>query len=269
MIYKAKKSLGQNFLKSQKALADIVNAGDISPDDTILEIGPGKGALTEKLLEKAERVIAIEKDRELIELLKGKFSVDIKSGKLKLIWGDILEISNSDLEIATSYKLVANIPYYITGAIIRKFLEAKQQPERMVLLVQKEVAQRIVARDGKESILSISVKAYGEPVFIDTVKKRYFSPEPKVDSAILLIKNIQRTVLDKKGVDEARFFEIVKAGFAHKRKVLSSNLKPLSGPTTKWLEICKIPEKARAEDLLLENWVCLAKSFPLSGPTTK
>ncbi|HEY4715075.1 MAG TPA: 16S rRNA (adenine(1518)-N(6)/adenine(1519)-N(6))-dimethyltransferase RsmA [Candidatus Paceibacterota bacterium] len=269
MIYKAKKALGQNFLKSQKALYDIVSAGEIADDDIILEIGPGKGALTEKLLEKAGQVIAIEKDAELIKFLKEKFTNEIKTGKLKLILGDILKISNFEFLISKQipnskfkgYKLIANIPYYITGAIFKKFLqEEKMQPERMVLLVQKEVAKRIIAQDKKESILSISVKAYGQPVYIETVKKRYFSPAPKVDSAILLIKNISKKLFTDNQISEEKFFELVKAGFAHKRKVLSSNLKPrLGSEAPKWLEECEIKEKARAEDLGLKDWLCLAR----------
>jgi len=276
MIYKAKKALGQNFLKSQKALYDIVSAGEIADDDIILEIGPGKGALTEKLLEKAGQMIAIEKDAELIKFLKEKFTNEIKTGKLKLILGDILKISNFEFLISKQipnskfkgYKLIANIPYYITGAIFKKFLqEEKMQPERMVLLVQKEVAQRIVGKGpstklgvNKESILSISVKAYGQPVYIETVKKRYFSPAPKVDSAILLIKNISKKLFTDNQISEEKFFELVKAGFAHKRKVLSSNLKPrLGSEAPKWLEECEIKEKARAEDLGLKDWLCLAR----------
>ena len=130
----------------------------------------------------------------------------------------------------------------------------------MVLLVQKEVAKRIIAQDKKESILSISVKAYGQPVYIETVKKRYFSPAPKVDSAILLIKNISKKLFTDNQISEEKFFELVKAGFAHKRKVLSSNLKPrLGSEAPKWLEECEIKEKARAEDLGLKDWLCLAR----------
>ncbi len=312
---KAKKSLGQNFLKSGVALRQIIEAGEIKPDDVILEIGPGKGALTEKLLEKAGLVIAVEKDYELISFLKEKFTAQIKSGALLLIQGDILEfdikktwqnilekggadfsmrgVSQADgprgsaprargdsdpaekESASKNYKIIANIPYNITGAILKKFLTEKHQPERMVLMVQHEVATRILARDGKESILSISVKAYGEPKMIAKVDKRYFSPAPKVNSAIISIKNISRkvftsprpspykgeggdkTVQDKtldNQVFEGRFWEIVKAGFAHKRKKLSGNLKGICqrAPLTPY-------EDKRAEDLKLEDWIVLAK----------
>ncbi|MDR3519788.1 MAG: 16S rRNA (adenine(1518)-N(6)/adenine(1519)-N(6))-dimethyltransferase RsmA [Candidatus Pacebacteria bacterium] len=276
---KAKKSLGQNFLKSELALNKIIEAGEIKTDDIILEIGPGKGALTEKLLEKAGVVVAVEKDRELFEFLKEKFVKEITEKKLILINDDILEfdpkktvleffkgprssgslsqpdhLKNSKL---FSYKIIANIPYNITGAILKKFLTEKNQPERMVLMVQHEVAKRIVASDKKESILSVSVKAYGEPKMVMKVGARYFSPAPKVDSAIIVIKNISRQVFEKNEVNEEKFWETVKAGFAHKRKKLSSNLKSLKNYKNSIL-IESLGNK-RAEDLALEDWISLAK----------
>src|SRR3989344_3231148 len=167
-MMKPKKSLGQHFLKSRDALRKIIQAGEISRDDVILEIGPGKGILTTELLKYAGKVVAVEKDRELFEFLQGKFKTEVKNGLLVLINDDILnsKIENLKLKI---YKLISNIPYNITGAILKKFLTERYQPKRMVLLVQKEVAERIVARDKKESILSISVKAYGEPKVIGKV----------------------------------------------------------------------------------------------------
>ncbi|MFA6324823.1 MAG: 16S rRNA (adenine(1518)-N(6)/adenine(1519)-N(6))-dimethyltransferase RsmA [Candidatus Paceibacterota bacterium] len=252
--YKAKKSLGQNFLKSVVALKEIIKAGEISSDDIILEIGPGKGALTEKLLEKCNHVIAIEKDRELFLLLKEKFVNEISDGKLILINEDILNFDVKRYKLE-SYKLIANIPYNITGAIIKKFLTEENQPSLMVLMVQNEVAKRIVARDGHESILSISVKAYGEPKIIMKVPARYFSPAPKVDSAIIAIKNISRKNF-KENTLEQKFWEIVHAGFAHKRKKLSSNLKKYIGVAC----VLELGNK-RAENLTLEDWIDLAKKF--------
>ncbi|HEU0085688.1 MAG TPA: 16S rRNA (adenine(1518)-N(6)/adenine(1519)-N(6))-dimethyltransferase RsmA, partial [Candidatus Paceibacterota bacterium] len=229
MKHIAKKSLGQNFLKSKPALSKIVEAGEIMPSDTILEIGPGKGALTEKLLERAGKVIAIEKDRDLVVFLREKFAQEISTGKLDLREADILDYQPVDNMQGDPLhvKIIANIPYNITGAIFKKFLTSHVQPERMVLLVQHEVAQRIVARDGKESILSISVKAYGSPKMIMKVPARFFSPSPKVDSAVLLVKDISRKFFTENNLDENRFWEIVKKGFAHKRKKLSGNLKEL------------------------------------------
>jgi 16S rRNA (adenine1518-N6/adenine1519-N6)-dimethyltransferase len=306
MMHKAKKSLGQNFLKSEIALKKIVEAGEIKKSDVILEIGPGKGALTEKLLEKSNLVVAVEKDRELFEFLKEKFVTQIKSNSLVLLNKDILEFDitaevskflsgprfsgslsrpdHSKNLKPLSYKIIANIPYNITGAILKKFLTEKKQPECMVLMVQHEVAKRIVAgprhggASGKESILSISVKAYGEPKMIMKVAARYFSPAPKVDSAIIKISNISRklftspqpspykgeggnrTVQDKNlnsQVFEEKFWEIVKTGFAHKRKKLSSNLKNLK----KYGGNASVEElgNKRAEDLSLEDWINLSK----------
>ena len=180
---KPKKSLGQNFLKSAPALRKIIEAGEISPDDIILEIGPGKGTLTGKLLGAGGKVIAVEKDRELFEFLKIKFIEQIKSNTLILVCEDILEFNIAKLEIGNwklrNYKVIANIPYNITGAILKKFLTEKNQPERMVLMVQHEVAKRITTpgpsgtrRGGKNSLLSISVKAYGEPKMIRKVPAR-------------------------------------------------------------------------------------------------
>jgi 16S rRNA (adenine1518-N6/adenine1519-N6)-dimethyltransferase len=258
--YKAKKSLGQNFLKSEAALRKIVEAGEIKRDDVILEIGPGKGALTSRLLEHAGLVIAVEKDRELFELLKIKFQKEINEKKLNLINEDILNLSRPCLD---KFKIIANIPYNITGAILKKFLTAEYQPTSMVLMVQNEVAKRIVARDGKESILSVSVKAYGTPKLVMKVEARYFSPAPKVDSAIISIKDISRKKFEVQNKIsnslefEEKFWEIVKSGFAHKRKRLGGNLK-----NSKYLKttgnsyIEKIKDK-RAEDLSLDDWLSL------------
>jgi 16S rRNA (adenine1518-N6/adenine1519-N6)-dimethyltransferase len=255
---KAKKSLGQNFLKSKTILNKIVEAGKIQSNDTILEIGPGRGALTEKLLESGASIIAIEKDNELYEFLKNKFEKEIQSGSLVLVNGDILNFDPSDYDIIPgTYKIIANIPYNITGAILKKFLSNEDQPESMVLMVQHEVAKRILANDKKESILSISVKAYGEPKMVIKVGKEYFSPKPKVDSAVIKINNINREIFKKNDVDEEKFWQIVHAGFAHKRKKLRGNLKNI-------LELENSPIDTfgdkRAEDLSLLNWISLASS---------
>lgn len=274
MIFmRPKKSLGQNFLKSEKALGDIVRAGGLSAGDTVLEIGPGKGALTEKILETGAKVIAVEKDSELIPVLSEKFAQYIKSSSLVLVQEDILEFDPLSYKPARttdrsgrlkpgSYKLIGNIPYYITGAIIRKFLESDYQPSSMTLLVQKEVAERIVARDGKESILSISVKAFGEPKIIAKVPKRYFTPEPKVDSAVIHISDISNKKLGN--IETKNFFRVVKAGFAHKRKVLAGNLADLSISKEQILAIFHklgIDAKARAEDLSLSEWISIVETL--------
>jgi 16S rRNA (adenine1518-N6/adenine1519-N6)-dimethyltransferase len=263
----AKKSLGQNFLKSQSAIRDIISASDICEGDIVLEVGPGKGILTEKLLEKAKKVYAVEKDDRMISFLQEKFQKEIDSQKLILVHADILEfniLNFSDLE--GNYKLIANIPYYITGQFLRKFLssskkthhQACNQPVKMVLMLQKEVAKRIVASDKKESILSISVKAYGVAKYIKTVPAEYFSPKPKVDSAILLISDISKKFFDT--ITEENFFAIVKKGFSHKRKILMQNLEIAKEKRQEIIEKTGIPEKARAEDISLEQWKCLVES---------
>lgn len=262
---KAKKSLGQNFLKSGKALGDIVRAGSVGADDIVLEIGPGKGALTEKLLETGAKVFAVEKDRDLIPLLSEKFANYIASGKLELIEADILDFDPAAYRLVpNAYKLVGNIPYYITGAIIRKFLESDYQPSLAVFLVQKEVAERIVARDGKESILSLSVKAYGEPKLVAKVPKRYFTPEPKVDSAVLLINNISKK--NFRNLTEEDFFFVVKSAFGQKRKTMLKNLSGAGISKENLLfttENLSLDPKIRAEDLSIEQFLLLSKAlFP-------
>lgn len=261
MIHRAKKSLGQNFLNSKKALNTMCETSEVSKKDTILEIGPGKGALTEFLLEKAGKVLAIEKDEELFEFLNEKFVDSVVNGKLILINKDILDIDLSKYNIKNGeYKIVANIPYNITGAILKNFLTNKNRPKSMTLLVQKEVAERIIAKDKKESILSLSVKVYGDPKFEMKVSKGSFSPVPKVDSAIINIRNISNKNL-KSSEAEKLFFELIKNGFAHKRKVLYRNieniLKKYSVLDHQSLEMFGIQKNTRAEDLKLEDWTGL------------
>ncbi len=227
----------------------MVRAAGVSRGDTVLEIGPGKGILTESLLEAGAKVVAVETDRELIPFLQEKFAEYLESKQLEIVQADILEF---DVNLKR-YKLVANIPYYITGASIRKFLESDCQTECMTLLVQKEVAERIVARDQKESILSISVKAYGDPSIISKVPKRYFTPEPKVDSAIIHIGNISKNNFKK--VTEKAFFKVVKAGFAQKRKTLGKNLSQIGAKLPNWLS-----EKVRAEDIKLSDWFSIVET---------
>jgi 16S rRNA (adenine1518-N6/adenine1519-N6)-dimethyltransferase len=261
----AKKSLGQHFLKSDKALKAIVNAGEVGASDIVLEIGPGKGDLTWRLITLAGKVIAIEKDDNLFEFLKEHFAKEISANRLDLIHGDILEFNPELLKFYSdfNYKLIANIPYNITGAIFRKFLSNDTQPEKMVLLVQKEVAERIVARDNKESILSISVKVYGKPKYVETVKAGSFAPAPRVDSAILLIEDISKDFF--KDISEKEFFTILRAGFVSKRKKLSSNLSVIY-PKERVEETFKalnIDTNTRAEDVDVKRWGEIAKA--LSG----
>ena len=249
---KAKKSLGQHFLRSGKALNKIIEVGRIVPGETVLEIGPGEGALTRKLLEAGARVIAVEKDDGLYEQLKRE-----NLENLELIHADILKFDLALVDV--SYKLIANIPYNITGAILEKFLSAENQPGLAVLLVQKEVAKRIV--DKKGSVLSISIQAYGKPRYVETVKAGSFAPTPKVDSAIIAIENISKDLF--KEFSEEKFFKMLKTGFKSKRKKLSSNLASAFGKekVSEAFQKLKISDNTRAEELDLPTWNQIAREI--------
>lgn len=259
-MYSPKKQFGQNFLTSIPARIAIVEAGDVTEKDIVLEIGPGKGFLTKGILEKGAHVIALEKDRDLLPLLQESFSSEVESGKLTLLEGDVLEFDPSNSQLVTSnYKLIANIPYYITGAILSRFLSEVAQPSLMVVLIQKEVAERIVARDNKESLLSLSVKVYGEPKIVYRVSSGSFFPAPKVDSAVLQIKNISRANF-KNAYHEEMFFKLIHAGFAHKRKIAISQIQE-DFPTHNMRVIFDelgISQKVRAEDLSVDIWLQLS-----------
>lgn len=253
-----KKSLGQHFLNSPQIISDIVKAGKVTKEDVVLEVGPGEGVLTRELLLTGAHVISVEKDDRLIPELQKTFSKEIAQKQLELIHADILDVGLPHLT-KQSYKVVANIPYYITGQIIRMFLESDKQPLSMTLLIQKEVAERIVSRDGKESLLSLSVKVFGEPKYVRTVGKGAFTPQPKVDSAVISIENISKERLE--GASEKKFFSLIHAGFAHKRKQLLPNLIGLFSKEKVALAFknSEIDPKARAEDINLKTWIKLCK----------
>ena len=255
MEIKAKKSLGQHWLKSKSALADIIKSADLKSGELVLEIGPGQGVLTEAILVEKTKVIAIEKDENLALFLTKKFADQIKNRQLKIITGDVLNLDIKKILNKKPYKIVANIPYYLTGQFFRQFLSAKNQPKSIVVLIQKEVANRIVAKNKKESILSISVKVYGEPKLEKIVPAGAFSPPPKVDSAILSIKNISRDFFSE--IDEDGFFTVIKKGFGQKRKQLKNNL----GLKESTLTLCKLPSTIRAEDLTITDWQYLIKEI--------
>ena len=251
---KAKKSLGQNFLKSKSVVRAIVRAGEVSPEDLVLEIGPGKGVLTAALLETGASIIAIEKDDRLIPELAKTFEDAILTGKLTLVHGDILEASLEGLVGEKPYKIIANIPYYITGALFRRVLQSPIPPLTMVVLVQKEVAERIMARDKKESLLSLAIKAYGKAKIIQKVKRDMFRPVPNVDSAVLLISDISKDFF--KDFSEEQFFTWIKAGFAQKRKKLIRNLEAVANKEEleKAFARSGFDHNTRAEDLSLSDW---------------
>lgn len=254
----AKKSLGQHFLMHRQTSERIVEAAGIQNTDTVLEIGPGTGTLTRELLNKARKVIAVETDQELFPVLHETFNFELANGSLQLIEGDIRSFDPST--ILEPYALVANIPYYITGEIIRKFLTTTHKPTSITLLVQKEVAERI-ARSKKESLLSLSVKAYGTPKYCFTVPKGAFVPPPSVDSAVFSISQI---ISPFSGPDkEQHFFDILHAGFAHKRKMLAKNLEAISSPQNIVAAFSSIglQPKVRAEDVSLEKWLALSQQL--------
>ena len=242
------KRLGQHFLINKNVVADILRAGEVSKGDIVLEIGPGKGILTEALAQKAKKVIAVEKDKKLVEYLKEKMSEYLN---IEIIHGDILKIFNFQFSIfkqIPKYKIIANIPYYITSRFLRLFLSnSKLRPKLMVLMIQREVAERIVARDGKESLLSLSVKAYGNPKIIKTVKRGDFFPPPKVDSAIIkvTIPDTNLRILTNDTNKTESILSLARQAFQQKRKMLRHSLGK------------NIPEKyqnKRPEELKLEDW---------------
>jgi 16S rRNA (adenine1518-N6/adenine1519-N6)-dimethyltransferase len=270
MTHRPKKSLGQHFLKSASAIRAIVSSGDVVASDTVLEIGPGEGVLTEALLATGAHVVAIEKDRELIPILKERFAEACALGTLTLIEGDVLTFDPKEHGLNSGeYKLVANIPYYITGAIFEKFLTEQNPPSTIVVLIQKEVATRIVARDKKESILSISVKAFGTPKITEKVPAKAFRPAPKVDSAVLAVRGVTTENFngwDMPTIDAInRFFVIVRAGFAHKRKLLIRNLEAVATKEAiaEMFAALSLSPNARAEDLPPELWFSIAKSLSI------
>ncbi|MEA1936522.1 MAG: 16S rRNA (adenine(1518)-N(6)/adenine(1519)-N(6))-dimethyltransferase RsmA [Patescibacteria group bacterium] len=265
---KVLKSLGQNFLVDEKVLDKIIQTAELSKNDLVIEIGPGLGVLTRELSKKCGQVIAIEKDKKLAELLKKKlgevektvpFSDKRETGRVEIVNGDVLKMNLEELikkyRSDGKYKLVSNIPYYITSPVIKLFLENKIQPETIILLVQKEVAERICAKPGKLSVLALSVQIYGKPEIVGYVSKSSFYPEPKIDSAILKIGEIKKEFPDSY---YREIFRIIKIGFSSKRKKLANNLSAGShldkNKTEKILWEAKINLNARAQELELEDW---------------
>ena len=246
------KHFGQNFLIDKTVVKKVIKASDLNLQDIVLEIGPGMGALTEQIAKKARKVIAIEKDDRMCRFLREKFK-DFKN--IEIINKDILKFNNYSLP-TTHYKLISNLPFYITAPVIRKFLESKNPPKEMILIIQKEVAQRICSKPGKMSILAVSVQFYSDVKTLSYISKRAFSPKPKVDSAIIKIKPKGYKVNKK-------FFKLVKAGFSQPRKQLINNLsKQLKINKEKISSLLlskKIKPTQRAESLTINNWIDLLK----------
>jgi 16S rRNA (adenine1518-N6/adenine1519-N6)-dimethyltransferase len=255
-----RKGLGQNFLTDQRALERIVEAAELSPEDIVLEIGPGLGTLTRLLAERAGRVIAVELDRRLVEVLRQTTAAKADLPNVEIIHGDILELNPADLveqhRAHLQYKVVANLPYYITSAILRHLLTAKVRPKLMVVTVQLEVARRIIAQPGDMSLLAVSVQFYGQPRIVTRVKAGAFYPSPQVDSAVIRIDLYRRPVVEVNDTDG--FFEVVRAGFAQRRKQLRNSLaSELALPASEMAQALSragINPKRRAQTLSIEEW---------------
>ena len=281
------KSKGQNFLIDGNILNKIVKVSDLKKSDTVLEVGPGLGCLTVELAKRAGKVISVELDRKLAAYLRGIME---EYGNVEMVEGDILKLPIADLRLPieddatdddaasrriqdtryriqdTGYKIVANLPYNITSRFLRKFLTAENKPSEMVLMIQKEVAQRICAKAGDMSLLAVSVQFYGEPKIIDYVSKNCFWPSPEVDSAVLRIKLWGDSM--KHDVADDAFFRIVKIGFSSKRKQLANNLAAgLQREKDEMREIlveCGLDKKVRAEDLDVSDWVEIVENIERS-----
>lgn len=245
-----KKSLGQHWLYDEVSLQAMCNAAGVGPNDTVLEIGPGLGTLTELLVERAERVIAVEFDKALADELP----VRVPSDNLEIVSQDILQFDFTSLP--PDYKVVANIPYYLTSNLIRVLSETTNQPSAAVLLVQKEVAERVVARAGDMSVLSVTAQFYWDTSLGMIVPADLFTPPPKVDSQILILQ--RPTQLKYPDVDPKAFFRLVKAGFGERRKKLRSSLAGglhMSKPEVETLlEKAGIDPNLRAQALSLDDW---------------
>lgn len=257
---RVKKSLGQHFLVNTVVLHRIVSAAELTPEDTVVEVGPGLGVLTKELAKQVRRVIAVEADAKLASALGEIVSA---FPNVSVINSDIMQtdpaflLDYSGIELSTSpYKVVANIPYYITSPILRHFLEASPKPSLMVVMVQKEVGEAIVAQPGEMGILAVSVQFYGKPAIFDYVPAQSFYPPPKVDSAILQIRLYEKPLVCVSQTD--KFFEVVRAGFSAPRKQLRNSLAQGLGVSpqeaTDLIEAAEINPRRRSETLNLEEW---------------
>jgi 16S rRNA (adenine1518-N6/adenine1519-N6)-dimethyltransferase len=259
-----RKSLGQNFLVDEDALRRVANAAEIQPGDVVLEIGAGPGSLTRHLAVQARRVVAVEIDPLLIPLLRTTLS---SFSNVSVVPGDILELPIEELVGSAApgdYKVAANIPYYITSAIVRRLMESNVPPSLMVLTVQKEVADRICAPPGKMSLLSLSVQYFGTPAIVGGIPAEAFYPVPKVDSAIVKVE--LRNAAARKVGEARRLFRVARAGFSQKRKMLRNTLAAGFAIPPKDVESlfdrAGVDPKRRAETLSVEEWVRVADVFP-------
>ena len=251
-----KKGLGQNFLIDPAALQQVVEAAEIGPQDTVLEVGPGLGSLTRGLAQKARRVVAVELDADLFPVLQHVLK-DFPN--VTLVQGDILELNPAELVGEPGYKAVANIPYYITSALIRRLLEASIKPARLVLTVQKEVARRLCAEPDDMNLLALSVQVYGAPRIVAEIPAEAFYPCPEVDSSIVRVDLFPTPVIHPAQLDT--FFRLARGAFGQKRKMLRNSLSAAlnrpSADVSTVLESAGIDPMRRAETLYLAEWRAL------------
>ncbi len=261
------KKFGQNFLESPETIGAILDIAGVAKADTVIEVGPGHGALTFPLTERAGNVIAVEKDRELVaELNRAIKERGIEN--VSIVESDIRDIDFSQL-VSEPFTLVGNIPYYLTSNLFRRVLEESPvHPKKIVFMIQKEVAERIAEREPRETLLSISVQVYGTPAVEMIVPRHLFSPPPEVDSAIISVSDISRNLFREHGISEQEFFSAVRAGFSQPRKLLSSNLsQQMNIPKEKIIEMLEslaIKKEARAGELPVEAWFRIAKRITRS-----
>jgi 16S rRNA (adenine1518-N6/adenine1519-N6)-dimethyltransferase len=251
------KSLGQNFLADHNALEKIVRDAGVSQTDRVLEIGAGLGNLTRLLAQDAQEVTAVEIDERLYQALEGVLR---PYNNVRLVRGDILDIPLESLFSEDGYLVVANIPYYISSAVIRHLLEAKIKPKRIVLTIQREVAERIISRDEKMSLLSLSVQVYGQATIANQIPAHCFFPRPQVDSSVLIIEVDEQPKLSDEGI--RWMFRLAHAAFNQKRKMLRNSLKAIldEAMLITVLERAGIDPRQRPEDLPLEDWIRLAET---------
>lgn len=266
------KLLGQHFLISKEVLRKIVTAAKIGNSDTILEIGPGKGILTRELAARASRVIAVEKDRELASELAQTLAAE-NITNVAIVPGDILKYAPRDLGLPERFSVIANIPYYLTGKLIRVLLERTPRPESIVLMVQKEVAERMTAQHPHMNLLAISVQAYGTARIIAGVPASAFAPQPKVDSAIIKIADIGDIFFLRNEISPESFFRIARGAFRYRRKTLANALgmalPQASSEITEYIRRAGIPPETRPETLTLEEWARLTKVLKTPHDTVK
>ena len=258
--FRPRKDLSQNFLTDPNALERIVAAADLQPDDAVVEVGAGFGNLTRLLAERAGRVVAVELDGLLVEILREQLAALPERSQriVQVMHGNVLEMV--DLEFPhRGFKVVGNLPYHVTSAVLRHFLEQEPRPRLMVVTVQREVAQRIVAKPGKMSLLAVSVQLHGEPSIVARIPAGAFYPPPKVDSAVVRIEVGDRpSVLEAADLDDAAYFRVVRAGFGQKRKTLRNSLSAGLGmapaAVERALASAAVDPRRRAETLSLEEW---------------